>query len=898
MPWILALVFAVIGFAGNREWGGLVGFAFGFVFGYTRQLDSRIKLLERRLAELARAPRPDPVAAPPPAVEAEAPAATAPPPAPAPAVRDPWFDGTPARITAPRPAPGAAPRPGTRASLPPDPLTRAFGAAKAYFTTGNVVAKAGVVVLFFGVAFLLKYAAEHAILPIEVRLAAVAAGGLALVAVGWRKRLERAAFALLLQGAGVGVMYLTVFAALRLYHVLPASLAFGLMLGLVAFSALLAILQDARALAVAGSIGGFLAPVLISSGGGSHVALFSYYALLNAGIFAIAWFKAWRILNWLGFMFTFVIATAWGVTSYRPEHFATTEPFLVLFYAFYLVIPVLFARRVPVALEGYVDGTLVFGLPVVGFGLQYGLVRDMEYGAALSALALGGVYLALAATSWKRWGAESRRLPEAQLALGVIFLTLTVPFALAAGVTAATWALEAAGIYWVALHQGRTLARWFALLLQIGAAVAFVAHYDGLRHAGDLPVLNTACLGAAFIAAAGFFTSWCSERYADALPPAERPLRAVLLAWGLGWWYVAGLAEIDRHVAHELREATALVFSSVSLAALARLAHPAWTAMRQASLLHLAIVTLAAGGAYLNHPTRQVLADLGGLAWPLALAVWYGLLRAEETLWPRRAVELGHAGGLWIASFIAAFSASRAMAATLPGASTWAFVAWPALAAAALGALAKFGPRLAWPVVRHAPVYTGLAAGGLAAFLLGWALYACTEPGGATPLPWLPLANPLELLQGVAVIAAALWARRTMADARLPHLPAWALPAIVGGTLFLVANAALGRAVHHLGGVPFDLGALARSPVFEAALAVFWGVTALGVMHFASRRGLREPWFAGAGLLGLLTVKLFLIDLAGTGTIGRIVSFLATGGLMLLIGYLSPLPPRRAGAAP
>ena len=146
--------------------------------------------------------------------------------------------------------------------------------------------------------------------------------------------------------------------------------------------------------------------------------------------------------------------------------------------------------------------------------------------------------------------------------------------------------------------------------------------------------------------------------------------------------------------------------------------------------------------------------------------------------------------------------------------------------------------------------------------------------------------------------AAALWARRAIADGRFGEQPAWALPAAIAGVSFLVANAAIGRAVHHLGGVAFDLGALARSPVFEAAIAVFWGATALAVMNVASRRSLRELWFAGAGLLGLLTVKLFLVDLAGTGTIGRIVSFLATGGLMLLIGYLSPLPPRRAEVAP
>src|SRR6202035_3678108 len=109
--------------------------------------------------------------------------------------------------------------------------------------------------------------------------------------------------------------------------------------------------------------GGFLAPVLASTGQGSHVVLLSYYAVLNAGILAVAWFKAWRPLNLAGFLFTFVIGTACGVLSYHPPLFASTEPFLILFFLFYLAIAVLFASRQPPELRGYVDGTLVFGTP-------------------------------------------------------------------------------------------------------------------------------------------------------------------------------------------------------------------------------------------------------------------------------------------------------------------------------------------------------------------------------------------------------------------------------------------------------------------------------------------------------------------------------------------------------
>src|SRR5205814_10497958 len=171
---------------------------------------------------------------------------------------------------------------------------------------------------------------------------------------------RRGCAAMFLQGGAVAVLYPTFFAALRLYAVLPPWATIILLLLIAALSSSLPILQDAIALAVLGIVGGFLAPILTSSQSGDHVMLFSYYALLNAAVFGIAWFKAWRILNLLGFVFTFVVGTLWGVTKYRPEDFASTEPFLVLFFIFYVGIAVLYALRRTVEVRNPVDATLVF----------------------------------------------------------------------------------------------------------------------------------------------------------------------------------------------------------------------------------------------------------------------------------------------------------------------------------------------------------------------------------------------------------------------------------------------------------------------------------------------------------------------------------------------------------
>src|SRR3989449_9144042 len=132
-------------------------------------------------------------------------------------------------------------------------------------------------------------------MPIELGRAGVAAGAIGLLAVGWRLPERRPGYGLTLQGGGIGLLYLVIFAAFRLYSLLPPAAAFALLVAVAAFSAAIAVVQDARSLAVLGVSGGFLAPVLASTGGGSHVILFSYYAVLNAGILAIPWVQAWRV---------------------------------------------------------------------------------------------------------------------------------------------------------------------------------------------------------------------------------------------------------------------------------------------------------------------------------------------------------------------------------------------------------------------------------------------------------------------------------------------------------------------------------------------------------------------------------------------------------------------------
>jgi uncharacterized membrane protein len=626
------------------------------------------------------------------------------------------------------------------------------------------------------------------------------------------------------------------------------------------------------------------------------VLLFSYYAILNLGILAVAWYKAWRPLNLVGFAFTFGIGTLWGASYYQPALFTSTEPFLILFFLLYLAIPVLFAaRRAQSTLERYADGTLIFGVPLVAFGLQLRLTRGIEFGAAYSALAMSLVYLALARLLWARHRETLRLLVESFLPLGVVFATLAIPLALDGRWTAAAWALEGAGILWVGVRQQRPLARAAGMLLQLGAGVAF---FHAWSHGyAPLPVLNSFYLGCVLIALGGLFSNWILERHGDTVREEERIAAVALFGWGLLWWLAGGLHEIADHASYDRSPHVALLFLTGTAAAFSlfhrqltwRLArYPALALLPAAALIALADAT----GFRKAHP----LADLGAVAWPLAVVAQYWILRRHET--QARAFDLVHAGQLWLLTPLLAWELHWLIEQGAPG--VWPLLAWALIPGAVLLTLSQRGSALPWPVAGRLPAYLVLAAGPVAALAWLWIVYAnAASNGDPTPLPYVPLLNPLDLATLAVLFAIALWMRaiRQQALVSTAPEPTATLYGTLGAGAFIGANGGLLRTLHHLADIEYGLEPMLRSTLVQAALSIFWSLLALAVMVVATRRRLRALWLSGAALMGVVVVKLFLVELSRVGSVERIVSFIVVGMLMLLIGYLSPVPPRRAQAS-
>ena len=260
---MLSFIAIVIGGVLGAAWaddvlGAVTGALAGWLLMRSWQHQRQIVALQQALAKLQAGGAVE-AAAPAPAAVATEPIDTAPAPLAPVAESVPASEplAEPAVVEAEAPLPPAAPR--------PDPLAP----IKAWLFGGNTIVKAGVGILFIGLAFLAKYASEHVQVPVEFRLAGIGGVALVLLVLGWRLRTKRAQYAQILQGGAIAVLYLTLFAAFKFYNVLEVGPAFALMVLVAALAAALAVLQDARSLAVIGALGGFATPLLVSSGSGN-----------------------------------------------------------------------------------------------------------------------------------------------------------------------------------------------------------------------------------------------------------------------------------------------------------------------------------------------------------------------------------------------------------------------------------------------------------------------------------------------------------------------------------------------------------------------------------------------------------------------------------------------------
>jgi uncharacterized membrane protein len=838
-------------------------------------------------------------------------------------------------------------------ALPPDTDTAGYGtevpaggdvpdgppilaSLSGFIRGGNLWAAGGVVLLIAGFAMLITWLARRGFFTVEMGIAAAALSGLAMLGAGWRFRKKRRVYFLLLQGGGIGILYLSVFAANRLTPWFPALVTLILLSFFVLPAVFLALFQGAQALAFFGFLGGYAAPILLSQGGGNHLFLFSYYLVLDLGVLVIGYFRFWKGLNLLAFLCTFAASLAWiyGAGGMDREAVLSVEPFFlacILLFTLLGLHAIRGRRDQGKALSGaYIEWTLVFGTPLLGALIQWRVFSYIEHGYAIASIAFSAFYLFLAFVI-RRFRTPAIFV-EGYLGLSVLLANLAIPLELSSRITSAVWAAEGAVVYFLGLRFRRRKVWIAALILQAAASLAFIPEMEAAGF-GDLPYRSPRFTGALIIALSALATVLLTQRFfprnggaetrdaaggTDEWPEAAETngqtgtaetveagdaytaLTVIFTLQACAWWFGAWIYECFRIAAEPwslffiASSAGALLFFVVSklsrCAALTAGVVPSLCCALALCLSGMGRAAWNAGGGpfsftliYFNY-----FEGLYRWGWPVFFAVQILIL----LLFRKNAGEKIRAPWLFAVILITAAVLSlsgRYLTVRLGLSESWTSFAGllPLFAILILTGLLR--PRFRPLPLHRTLIFSALPS--LLCVILGiWFLVTIFMPGNPDPLPlYLPVLNPLDLEELFCVVLFLLWQNSARRAEDRGNFSRRTVLVIADGALFLVLTAVIARSVHFYGGVPY--GMVPGSEVFQLCLFVFWAVWGIAHIIGGNRMKLRRLWIAGAVLTVADIMKLLLLDLAGSGTVIRIVSFFIAGLILLFIGWISPLPP-------
>ncbi len=358
---------------------------------------------------------------------------------------------------------------------------------------GNILNRIGALALIFGIGFFLKYAFDNDLISPAVRVLIGVAIGVGLILAGVRANAKKfEVFSQGLFGAGISTLYLSIYAALNFYELIPQAIAFVLMSAVTAVALLIAVRYDSLAISLLGWAGGFLTPFLLASAEPNAVGLFVYLALLNLGMIAVVFLKSeWVVLELLSLIATYLVYAAWFLEHSEKTGTFTKAFFLTLFWTLFLASE---AYRAISNQEGKwrvrVACSVLNG--VLYFGFFYGSVMPAWW-LSIATVLIAGVYFGLYRVIQTRNPTATSNV-IATYSIGTIaFVAAAIEVQFADFLTVALWAAEAVGVLWIARRTSQTYLERVAMVLLAIAVFRLFISPDTLSYqaiSDFTPILN------------------------------------------------------------------------------------------------------------------------------------------------------------------------------------------------------------------------------------------------------------------------------------------------------------------------------------------------------------------------------------------------------------------------
>jgi uncharacterized membrane protein len=350
------------------------------------------------------------------------------------------------------------------------------------FIGENLINKIGISVLVLGIAFFVKYAIDQEWINKTGRVCIGLFCGVTLIWFANRLKKNYHAFSSVLVGGGLAVFYFTIAFAFHQYHLISQGAAFAIMIVITIFAVLLSILYDRIELGILATVGGFITPFLVSQGDGNWFVLFSYLTILNAGLIVLAYYKRWRIINFIAFFFTQIIYLGWVISKTGLLGFNHRGIFIfgIIFYLMFLIMNVIHHVIRGSKLKAF-DFIILLSVNLCFYGAGMYLIHDSgvsQYEGLFTA-SLGIVNLILAYLFFRKSKADKKFI---YLLIGITltFISLAAPVQLKGHYITLFWSAEIVVLLWLYQRSFITLLKVTVLIVTALMLISLMMDWDSI----------------------------------------------------------------------------------------------------------------------------------------------------------------------------------------------------------------------------------------------------------------------------------------------------------------------------------------------------------------------------------------------------------------------------------
>lgn len=755
----------------------------------------------------------------------------------------------------------------------PDASTSLIAQIRDWIFKGNPVLKVAILVLVIGIVLLLRFAAEQWQLSLAVKLTIIALSSGVITALGMMLQHKNRSFALALEGLGLAGLFLTLFFAYYT-HVIPniymASSCFSLIM-LLTLS--LSLKQQSVELALMAMLIAYIAPFTLPVRDATLVELLTYYLLINIAIAVMSTLRPWKYLNQIGFLVTAIVGGVYAVyhgdlhnkQSLTILIFAHTAVFIWLGFRFSQLIAKQDVEQFK--LKPSLDIALIFGAPIVSYLFLYLLYFHQSILLAsfslVFAVLFAGIY------QFSKRNQSIYLISQSYFSLALIFMALIPPILLHGQWSVVGWVVEGVCIWGYALYRQSAISRYLAMALMT------VAGITSLYYLFELPNFPTTMywsLSISYIVAVLLANSCENFRQQlNALSTlflsllmiaASTMLLILLLDYFKGthqYIYTLLLLSISYLLMNELM---------LKLKASSTWLIPKWIGIIPIYVFALIILLDISQNGVLVW--RDTVEQWGVAAAGLALAtVWLRPFYAAG--FEREWVSLGVLVSLSLSSL--------SLISNMPYISV---VIFPLLFCGWCFVQKRSDWQIFWQT------RTSLA------LMLVWMFCSQLFSQQAFQGYLLPILNPFDLIS-IAMLAGFLWMLNLQQKQNQQQGIDQGILAVLSVlSLLWLSSYIVLRALHVYFATPYNQLSLWQDATVQLSLTLLWVSLALITMSIASRKLLRALWILGGSILVIVTLKLVLFDLSHIGTLTRVISFLGSGFMMLIIAYIAPIPePKR-----